>query len=236
MIDPLQTDQAIDAALHQDWKRAIKLNASILTDNPSNLDAQNRLAYALLMNGQMKKAKETFSKVLSLDPYNQIASKNLKKISSLKKCPHGASENALLSPLLFLEEPGKTKVIECINPANCETLTSLTCGQQLLLIPKKYTIEVLDNNNVYVGALPDDIAFRLLKLIKGGNEYSVCVKGVAKNCISVFIRETKRGRKMKNQPSFISSTNYIPYREGDMHEDRKPKIISEEDEQEQENI
>jgi len=55
--------------------------------------------------------------------------------------------------------------------------------------------------------LPDDVAFRLLRLIKAGNNYSVCIKSVTKNGISVFIREIKRGKKYYSQPSFISSTS-----------------------------
>jgi hypothetical protein len=110
-----------------------------------------------------------------------------------------------------LEEPGKTKVVDCINAAPMNTLTSLTCGQEVYLKPKKHTVEVRDQHDKYLGALPDDVAFKMIKFIAAGNTYSIFVKGVAKNCISVFIREMKRGKKLQNQPSFIGTTNYMPY-------------------------
>lgn len=235
MADASQMNQAIDAALRQDWKEAIKLNSSLIKDDKTNIDTLNRLAFAYLKNGQMKKAKETFEKTLKIDPYNQIACKNLKKILIVKKCSLLASDNQNISPLLFLEEPGKTKIIPCINAAQVHMLSTLSCGQKVLLKPKKYAIEVRDEQNRYIAALPDDIAFRLLKLIAAGNQYSVFVKGVCKNCVSVFVRETKRGEKLQNQPSFIGTTNYIPYQKGALHEEIKPHIPSDDEEEEDQN-
>jgi Tfp pilus assembly protein PilF len=79
MIDASILDDAIQAALQQDWKTAITLNTEILKTDKKNTDAYNRLGFAYLKSGQIKKAKETFEKVLTLDRYNQIASKNLQK-------------------------------------------------------------------------------------------------------------------------------------------------------------
>ena len=78
-------DQAILCALAQHWKEAIQINLQIIKQERTNIDAHNRLGYAFMKNGQPIKSKEIFTKVLKLDPYNQIAQKNLKKISLLKK-------------------------------------------------------------------------------------------------------------------------------------------------------
>lgn len=228
MSQPPLIDQAIDLALRQEWKEAIRINQLIIKEEKTNVDAHNRLGYAYMKNGQPIKSKEVFAKVLKLDPYNQIANKNLKKISLLKKGGTNIPSCEDISPLLFLEEPGKTKMVDCINTAPMNTLSILTCGQTVQLVPKKHSIEVRDAQNKYIGALPDDIAFRLLKLINAGNEYAVFVKGVSKNCVSVFIRETKRGKKLMNQPSFIGTTNYIPYQRGG-NEEKKIKQISEDE-------
>jgi len=231
MIDASKLDDAIQAALQQNWKKAILLNTEILKTDKKNVDALNRLGFAYLKCGQIKKAKETFEKVLALDHYNQIASKNIQKLSSLKKSGLLTANSTDISPLLFLEEPGKTKVVDCINAAPMNILTSLTCGQEIYLKPKKHTIEVRDQHEKYLGALPDDVAFQMIKFITAGNTYSVFVKGISKNCISVFIRETKRGKRLQNQPSFIGSTNYMPYQRG-THITETAK--SQEDEQEEE--
>jgi tetratricopeptide (TPR) repeat protein len=228
MTVPLLKDQAISLALRQDWKEAIHINLLIIKEDKTNIDAHNRLGYAYLKNGQPIKSKEIFTKVLKLDQYNQIASKNLKKISLLKRGEVDMTSCDDISPLQFLEEPGKTKMVDCINTAPMNSLSILTCGQKIQLIPKKHGIEVRDMQNKYIGALPDDIAFRLLKLIGAGNEYSVFIKGVTKNCVSIFIREIKRGKKLINQPSFIGTTNYIPYQRS-RSEEKKIKLASEDE-------
>ncbi len=234
MIDASLLDDAIQAALQQDWKTAITLNTEILKTEKKNVDATNRLGFAYLKSGQIKKAKETFEKVLALDRYNQIANKNLQKLTALKKGGQLTTNSSDISPLLFLEEPGKTKVVDCINTAPMKTLTSLTCGQEVYLKPKKHTIEVRDQHENYLGALPDDVAFKMIKFITAGNTYSIFVKGVSKNCISVFIRELKRGKKLQNQPSFIGTTNYMPYqRDAQVGENAKPTEEEQEEEQQE---
>ena len=235
MIDASKLDDAIQAALQQDWKKSILLNSEIIKTDKKNVDALNRLGFAYLKSGQIKKAKETFEKVLALDHYNQIATKNIQKLQSLKKSGLLTANSTDISPLLFLEEPGKTKVVDCINAAPMNTLTSLTCGQEVYLKPKKHTIEVRDQHSKYLGALPDDVAFKMIKFIAAGNTYSVFVKGVSKNCISVFIRELKRGKRLQNQPSFIGSTNYMPYqRDTQSSETQKSHEEEQEEEQQQE--
>ena len=228
MSQPCLKDQAILLALGQNWKEAIQINLQIIKEEKTSIDAHNRLGYAYMKNGQPIKSKEIFTKVLKLDPYNQIAQKNLKRISLLKKGSITISTCEDISPLLFLEEPGKTKIVDCINTAPMNALSVLTCGQKIQLVPKAHSIDVRDMQNTYIGALPDDLAFRLLKLMDAGNEYAVFVKGVSKNCVSIFIRETKRGKKLTNQPSFIGSTNYMPYQRGG-NEDKKIKLPSEDE-------
>lgn len=231
MIDASNHEDAIQAALRQDWKQAIILNTNILKNDKKNIDAYNRLGFAYLKSGQIKKAKDTFEKVLALDTYNQIASKNLAKLSSLKRDALLTTNTCDISPLLFLEEPGKTKVVDCINAAPMNTLTCLTCGQEVYLKPKKHTVEIRDQHNKYLGALPDDVAFKMIKFLTAGNTYSVFIKGISKNCVSIFIRELKRGKRLMNQPSFIGSTNYMPYQRETQPIIQKPQSDEEEAEE-----
>lgn len=225
MSDLQIRDEAIKAALSQNWKEAIRINTQLLLTLNDDIETLNRLGFAYLMARQLTKAKTTFEKVIKCDPYNGIARKNLKKIANMKKNGLTADGSAAtISPLLFLEEPGKTKVVECINVAPAHILSSLVFGQDILLKPKKHSVEIRSQNNQYIGALPDDIAYRLLKLIASGNTYQAFIKGMSKNCVTVFLREVKRSRKFQNQPSFSSSTNYIPYvheAEPDKQEDKE---------------
>ena len=197
---------AIDAALKQDWNSAIELNSSILKTHADNVDALNRIGFAYLQTNNQEEAKKAFEKVLTLDQYNQVAQRNLTK---LKNKTTIEINGTTVSPLMFLEEPGKTKVVTCINLAPSATLASIRCGQQVQVKVKKHTIELRDDQNVYIAALPDDISFKLSRLIQGGNQYTLIVRSVSKNNVTVFIREMSRGKEFANQPSFTPASTYV---------------------------
>jgi tetratricopeptide (TPR) repeat protein len=211
MTDSATNDAAIQEALRQNWTEAIRLNKLILAQNPESIDALNRLGFAYLNVGKMKDAKQTFEKVLKLDPYNRIASNNLKKILHRKGHEDKTKESSPLSPMLFLEEPGKTKCVDCINVASQPVIAGLSAGQEVVFKFKKHSVDVRTMGGTYIGALPDDLAFRLIKYTNGGNGYSVHIKGITKSCFSLFIREIKRGKRYKDQASFSGSTSYMPY-------------------------
>jgi hypothetical protein len=211
MTDSTLSDAAVNAALSQNWLEAIVVNKQILQQSPKDIGALNRLGFALLKTGKIREGKQLFEKVLKLDPYNRIAGNNIKKIDSLKKSTSDFIRDCPVSPLLFLEEPGKTKIVDCVNVASSQILSSLSCGQEVYLKLKKHGIEIRDTKGVYIGALPDDLSFKLLIFITGGNQYSVNIKRIAKSCVSVFIREIQRGKKFSNQSSFCGTTSYIPY-------------------------
>lgn len=200
-------DDAINAALKQNWEEAARINEAILASDEKSIDAMNRLAFAYQQLGKVTRARELYEKVLKLDQYNQIAQKNLSKLKT--KGPHTGNDAQVVSPLMFLEEPGKTKIVILVNLAPSQTLTHLRCGQEVLLKPKKHTIEVRDKENTYLGALPDDVSFKLIRFIEGGNSYSTVIRSVAKNALSVFIRELSRGSKFADMPSFIPASTFI---------------------------
>lgn len=212
--DTSLSTSAINAALSQNWKEAILINGTILKKDVNDIAALCRLGYAYLKSGQIKDAKKTYEKVLLLDQYNQIASKNLTKLSTLKKKDLVSAGGAVLSPMMFLEEPGITKIVDCIHVAHPQILSTLTAGLEVLLKPKNHCIEIRTIHNIYLGALPDDISFRLLKLVNAGNMYRVIVKSVEKNSLKVLIRETARGKRFANQPTFAANTSYIPFSQG----------------------
>jgi len=49
----LLKDKAIQAMLLGDWKNATSLNKALLRDNPNDIDALNRLAYAFTILGRI---------------------------------------------------------------------------------------------------------------------------------------------------------------------------------------
>lgn len=198
--------QAIQTALMGNWDRAVFLNLELLKENPNDIDTLNRLAFAFSVLGKIKNARDTYQKVLTIDYQNPIAKKGLKRLIGSDKNSLNKLKGPLLSQVdtMFIEESGKTKIVELVNIATPKTITSLMAGEALTLRVKRLKIFVLDQRCQYIGVLPDDIGRRLIRFIKGGNSYEAYTKLVEDHRVIIFIKETKRSSRFKNQPSFLS--------------------------------
>ena len=200
------TNQAIQTALQGNWQEAIVMNKSLIKDNPEDVDALNRLALAYTVVGKPKEAKSTYQKVITLDPLNPIALRNLRKLKD-KGFTVVATEglNRCLNNK-FLEEPGKTKVVELVNIAQPNVVEALRTGQSLELSVKRLKIFALEGKQ-YIGVLPDDISRRLIKFIKNGCKYAAYVKSSNQHKVTVFIKEIKKTSRYKDQLSFVTITD-----------------------------
>ena len=195
-------NQAIQTALEGNWQEAVILNKSLIKENPEDVDALNRLALAFTIIGKAKEAKSTYQKVINLDPLNPIALRSLQKLKEKK--PQALNENSLRQiNNKFLEEPGKTKVVELVNIAQPKITENLRTGQSLQLSIKRLKIFASEDNQ-YIGVLPDDIARRLIKFIKAGCIYEAYVKSATTHKVTVFIKEIKKTTRLKDLPSFTT--------------------------------
>lgn len=222
-------NQAIKTALNGDWNNAIELNRMLLEQNPEDIDALNRLALAYTITGDHKNAKSSYQKVFELDPLNTIAIKNLKRLN--EKSENGFSTTAIHLNCNFLEETGKTKVVDLINIAQPTVIQTLRTGQNVDLCIKRSKIFVLEGGKQYVGVLPDDIGRRLIKFIKSGNKYDAYVKSSSLNKVQVFVKEVKRASRFKNQPSFITKSESVL----EFEKPKKSKTKNEDTEEDQDN-
>lgn len=198
-------NQAIQTALAGDWNAAITLNERALKEDSKDVETLNRLAFAYTIVGRVKDAKNTYQKVLKIDKQNPIALKNLKRLASDKVSSFEKGQPLFTNrPIdtLFLEESGKTKILDLINIADIKVIVHLLVGEEVILRVKRLKVFVLDKNQKYVGVIPDNIGKRLIRFLKGGNVYEGFVKSADRNKVTIFIRETKRAPKFKNQPSF----------------------------------
>ncbi|MBI2600290.1 tetratricopeptide repeat protein [Candidatus Daviesbacteria bacterium] len=216
-MDPTESQNlaklAIDAALDCRWDDALKLNKQILKLDCTNADTLNRLARVYMEMGKNNLAKKYYSEVIKIDPYNPIALKNLKIIKSFK--PGGKKDDFIvhtsgttkLSASLFLQEPGKTKIVSLLKVAEPQKLSKAYCGMQVMILIKNRKITIIDANENYLGVLPDDISHHLLRLLRGGNKYDLFIKSVKVNGLAVLIKETYRSKRFKNQPSFLENSD-----------------------------
>lgn len=208
---------AVEAALCCDWEKARQINTKLLADNPTDIGCLNRLGRAYLELGDGKKAALYFKKVLKISKYDPIAQRNLAKALAFPANKKGVKPTITPTsqPMgAFIEEPGITKLITLVNIANPKILMTANFGDTVIIVTKKHTISLTDRENNYLGALPDDIAHRLLLLIKGGNTYEGYVKSVSKTGVSIFLKETFRAKKFRNTPSFVgggSASDYLSF-------------------------
>lgn len=214
-------DLAVKYALSNNWEKAYKENLRLLDENPRDIDALNRIAHALVKLGKFKKAKSYYQKVLNIDRTNPIAVKNLKRLEAIVKSKRketnsqprsdrGQNSSGLSIQDVFIEEAGKTKTVELKNLTDKKTVSVLQPGDTVTLAVKRSKIFVQMPDKTYIGMLPDSIGMRMITFINGGNEYSACIKSVSEKEVTVFIRETKKVSRFRDQPSFIHTPISLP--------------------------
>ncbi len=193
---------AVLQAMQGKWKDAIKLNQEIISKNPNDVDAYNRLGKAFSEIGEIKKSKNAFGKALELSPQNVIAKKNLARIN-LMVDTKTKPKNALPSNLIVsVEKSTITTTTSLVNIASSETLLTLSGGQKLEIITDKDILKINNGSGQYIGQIEPKIGLRLSKLIKGGNKYDVTVISVTQEEVIALIKEIFKHPSQANIISF----------------------------------
>lgn len=195
--------QAIQAAKSGDWQGAIDHNQQLLTQYPEDTNALNRLGIAYVQVKQLAKAKKAFKTSLELDKANNLARKHLEKLQNNQDVGAPA-----FIKQQFIEEPGKTKTVELHRLANKQALSQLKVGDSCEFKLKNRYISV-NVNGTYIGALPEDISFRLAKLIQDGNEYDCFVRSCDGKSCFVFLKEVKQSPANADILSFPGNKSMI---------------------------
>lgn len=203
-MDILQ-EKAVNAALRGDFKKAIEYNLAILKNNTRDIDAYLRLGFACMQRNDFKNSRKYYQKALKLQNAHPIAQANIEKINILEKRGRARKNDKTtpaFDPNLFLNVSGKTKVAPLINLGHISLLAKLKIGQRVYLKIKKRRVEVRNENNEYIGALPDDISKRLIFFIEEKSIYTCYIKEALKNQVHVFLKEEKKGKKVERYVSF----------------------------------
>ncbi len=220
--DPL-AEQALQAAYSGDWQKAILVNQQILDHQPDNLDALNRLAKAYLETNQPDLALRIYQQVLSHDPYNSIAQKNLRRLEHYSP-PDTSAHPLSHSPITsFIEEPGISKTVQLTCPGEPTVLAQVDAGDSVSLQIRRRLIYITTSENTHLGRIPEDLSIRLINLIKGGNQYQAWVKSVDGQNIKIFIKESYRTPKFQDIPSFpeANQSSYLAFTDpARVYEDR----------------
>ena len=194
---------AISLAMQGRWREALAVNKSLLENFPNDVDAYNRLGKAHMELGEYTEAEEAYQKALELDPYNLIARKNLQRLTHLKEVEVSAEGAHKAGPQHFIEETGKARVMNLYSPAPLEVLSRMAPGDEVYLKISNSTLLMVENaRGDYLGQVAPKHAQRLIKLMKGGNQYSVAVVSSVGDAISVIIREVYQDASQAGQLSF----------------------------------
>jgi tetratricopeptide (TPR) repeat protein len=198
-----RSEEAIRLAMQGRWQEAVEANRAILDLFPNDVDAWNRLGKALSELGQNREAVEAYERALSLEPGNQIARRNLERLKAAAGAAAPAAPQAAprVSPQIFLEETGKTgtTTIAGVSP---ELAARLRPGDAVRLVDRETALAVETADGEPVGIVEPRIGLRLLKLMKGGNEYAAAVASVADGTVKVIIKETYQHPSQAGKPSF----------------------------------
>ena len=209
-MDTSASQTSINLALSGNWSEAVKVNLEIISDNPEDTEAINRLARAYWELGKISEAREATRKVLKIDPVNPIALKCIEKWKS-----SGGSDTHFSGPTSaenFLEDPGKTKLVTLLNLGDNKIFANLDPGEEVRIFSHAHKVSINTPDGKYIGRLPDDLAARLRNLIKAGNKYQVLMKSVDPKEITVFIRELGKGPKAPDIPSFpTEKIDYVSF-------------------------
>jgi hypothetical protein len=199
----LQAKQAIALAMGGRWQEAVALNKDIIENFPNDVDAYNRLGRAYIELGDFSQARAAYSRTMELDPYNAIARKNLRRLSLVGEHPVSSEEDAdTAKPQHFIEETGKAGVVNLHNLASGEILARTVAGDRVYLRINNSTLIVEDSSGQYLGEVGPKHGQRLIRLMKGGNEYSAAIVSSTEDKVAVIIREVSQHPSQAGRHSF----------------------------------
>ncbi|MFC1722440.1 tetratricopeptide repeat protein [Patescibacteria group bacterium] len=178
--------KAIEAALTNDWKKAIDLNEEILLKDPNNKEAKIRLGRAFIKTEKFSKAKKLFKEVLEIDPINQIAQKNY-KLASEKNADRRGGDVLTKSARLLIKEPGTT--MQIVVKTTKKIADTFDPGEKLNITIKKSSIELFDKDSKQaIGEINGDLGKSIYAACKGGKDVYASVGKTNNDSIIVILK------------------------------------------------
>jgi tetratricopeptide (TPR) repeat protein len=185
------SEQAIQMARESRWEEAVTVNRDLLVLVPRDPSTLNRLGKALSELGQYSEAKRVYTEALEQDPANNIARKNLERISSLSdEDTDGRHAVERIDPRLFIEETGKTGFTVLVDLASREVIARLSAGDQVYFAPEGQVLYVTNAAGERIGRVEPRLANRLIKFMQGGNKYAAGIADLSETEVRLLIRET----------------------------------------------
>jgi hypothetical protein len=155
--------------------------------------------------GEYMLARKAYSYARQLDPHNNIAEKNIRRIANLIETGAKPEETATkVEPNVFIEETGKAGVVKLYHLALKKDLARVDAGDRVYLKIMDSNLTVENGQNEYLGLMEPKHSQRLIRLMNGGNQYSATVISVTEDSLAIIIRETYQHPSQFGQLSFPS--------------------------------
>jgi tetratricopeptide (TPR) repeat protein len=197
--------QAIALAMEGRWREAVAANKGIIENYPDDIDAYNRLGRAYMELGEYELSRIAYSRAREMDPYNSIAEKNLRRLSHLGETVIISNEESRpVEPQVFIEETGKAGVVSLYRLAPQQVLAGTDAGDKVNLKIDGLRLVVEDGHGQYLGEVDPKHSQRLIKLMRGGNEYAANVISSSDEMLAIIIRETYQHPSQEGYLSFPS--------------------------------
>lgn len=213
-----RVDSAVKLAAENRWEEAVTANQSLLEQYGEDVSAYNRLGKACLELGRYGEARRAYSRSLELDPQNMIARKNLDRLANVdvdEEAPHiraGSGAN------VFVEETGKTAVVQLLRPASADVLGKLTAGDRVELRAEGRALMAYDTDGERLGQIEPKLGLRLINFMEGGNRYEAAIVTLDGSHVRVIIRETfqhpSQFGKVSFPPRDAAETGFRSYIKG----------------------
>jgi tetratricopeptide (TPR) repeat protein len=217
-----KSDLSVRLAKEGRWDEAVQVNRDLLAIFPDDTETLNRLGKALMELKRYAEAKEAYEHSVKQDPTNTIAQKNLKNLQQLVQVaaskPAAATppnpSRTRVAPSLFIEETGKTGVVNLVSLASSLVLARLTAGDRVYLEvdAAKELVRVKNEDGEVLGQLEPRMNVRLFRFIQAGNRYVAAVQAVSDKMLRIVIQEIYQHPSQRGKMSFPPKSGGAGYR------------------------
>jgi tetratricopeptide (TPR) repeat protein len=199
--------QAIGLAMQSRWEESLAANQQILELFPSDPEASNRIGNAMSELNRIPEAIEAYERTLDSQPTNPIAQRNLLRLQRIAEAGDvGAKASQKLAPAFFVEEVGKTGITALTELAGPEAISRVAAGDEVQLNVSKGDLEAVLPDGTYLGKVEHNLAERLTRLMKTGNEYQAGVVMAEPGRLRILVRETVLSPDNEGRISFPPKT------------------------------
>lgn len=199
-------DRALAESRAGEWEESIATNRELLTLDPQDVVALNRLGRSLAKLGRLREAADAYRRAAEADPANGIAARNLARLTQLLE----QVQSNTIEPVptesaagdRFIMEAGRSAVLRIEELASPAELATVMPGDVLEVRAEGPYLRLYAGNGVRIGTVPADRAHRVIELMQAGNRYSAIVAAASVEGVHVLLQETYQSPQAHGKLAF----------------------------------